>query len=346
MAQVVHARAIQARLLPGPPDNVPQCGALEYDVVQGCTTVTRSRSTYPLRFIIPLSNRQKDNAAASTSASSAPTADQTNRAISVSVLSFGGGLVAGDQVGYTCVVHPMARAVLTTQASTKVFKCRGEIPANASQPAVPAENSSQYLRARVGAGALLMVTPDPITCFEHARYQQFQQFELADESCSLVVVDWLTSGRISRGESWAFGRYESENRVVIGDSQELLLRDRQVLDNNVSGGFAASSVGERMGPAHVVALVILCGPEVAGVVDALKADSKRVREKAVPMNSFDTQTSPRVRNLLLHSWSPLVHDGAYVVRVAAAKTEDVRAYLKELLLPMAHLVEGGGLYEI
>ncbi|CAN0333704.1 unnamed protein product, partial [Ectocarpus sp. 8 AP-2014] len=43
---------------------------------------------------------------------------------------------------------------------------------------------------------------------------QHQRFLLEHDS-SLVLVDWLTSGRMSRGEGWAFNRLESRNEVMV-----------------------------------------------------------------------------------------------------------------------------------
>ncbi|KAH0985108.1 hypothetical protein GBA52_012285 [Prunus armeniaca] len=42
--------------------------------------------------------------------------------------------------------------------------------------------------------ALLAVIPDPVTCFSTARYSQKQVFRVVSNS-SLVIVDWITSGR-------------------------------------------------------------------------------------------------------------------------------------------------------
>lgn len=47
---------------------------------------------------------------------------------------------------------------------------------------------------------------------------QHQRFLLEHES-SLVLVDWMTSGRMSRGEGWAFNRFESRNEVMVQQQQ-------------------------------------------------------------------------------------------------------------------------------
>lgn len=43
---------------------------------------------------------------------------------------------------------------------------------------------------------------------------QHQQFQLSRGS-SLILVDWLTSGRMSRGEGWNFHYLESRNEVMV-----------------------------------------------------------------------------------------------------------------------------------
>ena len=58
------------------------------------------------------------------------------------------------------------------------------------------------------ADALLAVVPDPIVCFADADFTQTQRYDLHPDA-SLVMVDWITSGRHASGERWAFSRYES-----------------------------------------------------------------------------------------------------------------------------------------
>src|SRR5581483_7938617 len=89
-----------------------------------------------------------------------------------------------------------AMAVLTTQASTKVYRSL--------------EPATQTLRATVGSGALLASLPDPVVCFADAHFTQTQRIDL-DEGGNLVLVDWMTSGRHRCGERWAFAHYE--NRI-------------------------------------------------------------------------------------------------------------------------------------
>src|SRR5262245_52023637 len=77
--------------------------------------------------------------------------------------NFGGGLVGGDDIQLRAEVTDGARALLTTQASTKVYRSK--------------YRSRQRLTASVGANALLAVLPDPIVCFAAADFAQEQRYD-------------------------------------------------------------------------------------------------------------------------------------------------------------------------
>ena len=158
----------------------------------GRTVVTRAYATSPLRLLMPAN---------------------PGDAAWVYTSSFGGGLVDGDRLVVDADVGAGASVFLSTQASTKVYRSpRG---------------TSTEMHARVGAGALLVVAPDPVVCFAESRYQQTQQFDL-DAGANLVLVDWVTAGRHASGERWAFDEYRSRLRVrekgrpVVHDAVALL----------------------------------------------------------------------------------------------------------------------------
>ena len=155
--------------------------------------------------------------------------------------TLGGGLVGGDDIQLRADVTAGARALLTTQASTKVYR--------SLRP------SRQGLTATVDAGALLAVVPDPVVCFADADFTQTQRYDL-DADASLVLVDWMTSGRHAAGERWAFSRYES--RVDIRRGSERIFFDALVLEPNID------SVAERMGRFDVLLTAVITGPLVAG----------------------------------------------------------------------------------
>lgn len=79
-----------------------------------------------------------------------------------------------------------------------------------------------FPQCSVESGGLLALLPDSVVCFATARYSQVQRFNLAPDA-SLVLVDWLTSGRIARGEVWNFEYFKSTNHVYIQEDTPLLL---------------------------------------------------------------------------------------------------------------------------
>lgn len=113
--------------------------------------------------------------------------------------------------------------ILCTQATTKVFKSDGD------------EQVLQTFALDIGAGATLAFVPDPVTCFERAKYQQKQVFRLTKDS-NLVFVDWVTSGRkrnyIATGrldgqrtevhEHWDFQEYDTAAEIYV-DGEPLLI---------------------------------------------------------------------------------------------------------------------------
>ena len=154
--------------------------------------------------------------------------------------TFGGGFVGGDDIRLRADVTAGARALLTTQASTKVYR--------SLRP------SRQQLTATVASDALLVVVPDPIVCFGGAHFTQIQRYDLHTDA-SLVMVDWITSGRHAAGERWAFSRYE--NRVDVRRGGRRIFFDALVLEPSVE------TIAERMGAVEVLLTLVITGPLVA-----------------------------------------------------------------------------------
>src|SRR6266478_6641911 len=129
--------------------------------------------------------------------------------------SFGGGLVAGDEVDVTVTLGQGARCFVGTQASTKVYRNPASKPCG------------HHLSARLARESVLVLAPDPVQAFAGSSYAQRQEFHL-HASSSLVLVDWLCAGRAACGERWAFSRFQSRNEVFFGGDR--LLVDSLLLD--------------------------------------------------------------------------------------------------------------------
>ena len=74
----------------------------------------------------------------------------------------------------------------------------------------------------MGSDALLVIIPDPVTCFSTARYTQKQVVRMVGGS-NLLMVDWVTSGRHESGEKWDFDMYKSTNNIFLEDDEPLFL---------------------------------------------------------------------------------------------------------------------------
>ena len=207
--------------------------------------------------------------------------------------TLGGGLVGGDEIRLTVDVEAGARALLTTQASTKVYR--------SLRPA------SQTISATIDVGALLAVLPDPIVCFGAADFTQTQRYELHGDA-SLVFIDWMTSGRHEAGERWAFSRYES--RLVILRDDRQILYDAFVLEHDLD------SIAQRMDRFEVLLTAVLTGPLVANGADMI--------------HQHITRSSIAKHADLIVSASPL-RDGGTLLRMAGISVEQVGRALRDYL---------------
>ena len=247
------------------PQLLPGHGLLELTKVRGRTEITRSQATSPLKLITP----RREGSAAWVYSS-----------------TFGGGLVAGDQIHLDMQLTPNTTCVLSTQASTKVYR----------DPAK--KGCQQTLEAHIADGAMLISVPDPITCFAQSIYEQQQQFHLAPQG-SVVLLDWLTSGRHKRGESWKFTRYRSQIDVYRESQQ--LLTDRLLLDSQ--DGPLKSPF--RVGRFQCLAVVVLVGKVLEAAADKIL---ETVAKQTVESNSS-----------LIETVSPL--DGGIILRIAGITTQ-------------------------
>ncbi len=154
--------------------------------------------------------------------------------------SLGGGLVDGDEVALEVTVDAGATCVVTTQASTKVYKGR----------------SSQRTHVRVHGDGAALVVPDPVVPFRDARFAQVTRIEL-DAAGSLVLCDVLTAGRVAHGERWSAASIDTTLDLAIDST--VRLHDRVVLDGDVAS---------RMRRFEALATAVIVGPRVAEVAAA------------------------------------------------------------------------------
>ena len=152
--------------------------------------------------------------------------------------TLGGGLLDGDRVRLDIELGSGARALVSTQGPTRVFRSPG--------------GCESKTFARVGAGGALVLLPDPAACFAGARFFQRTEVDL-EASASLALWDVLSAGR----ERWGLGCYSSALALRRGG--------RPVLDDAFLLDPAHGALEERMGRFAALATLVLAGPLFAGV---------------------------------------------------------------------------------
>ncbi|XP_062223959.1 urease accessory protein D-like isoform X2 [Phragmites australis] len=278
-------------------------GAVRVEKVRGRSALTQCFARYPLKLIAP-----------------SKVGPASCDAVWLYALTYGGGIVSGDTISCTVSVGDGCTVAITTQSSTKVYK------------AVGSKCSEQLLEARVGEDALLVVIPDPVTCFRTAQYYQKQVFQVFANS-NLVLVDWFTSGRYESGEKWDFRFYKSVNHIFLGDQP--LFIDSVLLEQGSN-----STIAERMQEYNVIAMVVLLGPKLKHIQDQMQDEVRKLMSVQLrPPTSGGSRYAMRSQSSLhpqrpplIASCSPFGHTGTgMVARVAAVSTESVYSFLRHHL---------------
>ncbi|KAK4782794.1 hypothetical protein SAY86_007168 [Trapa natans] len=288
-----------------------ETGDVRVEKVGGKSTVTRCFCRYPLKFIIP-------RKAGSVKTDS----------VWIYSLTYGGGIVSGDAISCGLYVGDGCTTVLTTQASTKVYKSLGS------------KCSEQLLEAEIGSEAILVVIPDPVTCFSTARYSQKQVFRVVSDS-SLVLVDWITSGRHESGEIWDFDLYRSTNNIFLGDGQPLFL-DTVLLEKG-----AIAPLAESMQTYRVIAMIVIFGTKLGHIQKRIQEDVKRMMSEQIQVssNSFSHKKKPNSLYISPDKLSFIASCSSFgqkevglVVRIASRTTESVYSFLRGQLAGLEPLI--------
>ena len=136
--------------------------------------------------------------------------DDEARTLRVQVVNPTAGILAGDRLESAISAGAGAALIVTTPSVSRVFQMRaGE--------AVCAQ------RFAVEAGGWLEFLPEPLVPHRESNYRQTTEIDV-EAGGELVFADFLTPGRIARGETWAWRRLRLELAVRVGG--ELILRER------------------------------------------------------------------------------------------------------------------------
>jgi urease accessory protein len=250
------------------------------------------------------------------------------------LLTYGGGLVAGDTVTLSVTLEPHTRLIVLTQGSTKIFKTPD-----------PAILSSQRMTIHLGEGCALCYLPDPVQPFKDSAFEQSQLYFLDGTDASLCVCDWLSSGRTARGENWDFWRYGSRNEVWDREDnrrRRLLLRDNLLLDRRDGTGLGA--LVDRVDEHGVFGTLIIRGPVFDQLASFFLSEFEKMsrigakrweddEEPIVDPNSLEGKRAIREKqeksDRLL--WTAARIRGFVMVKFGAREVEGAKRWLRTMI---------------
>lgn len=219
----------------------PGQAAITVKAAAAGSRISELSSAYPVKLISPRSSHDR-------------------RAVLVFILSYGGGIVPGDNVTLRVQVDAGCRLGLLTQGSTKLYKSLD-----------PKLASVQTVTATVEEGGALLMLPDPLQPFKDSVYEQRQVFHVHPRA-NLILLDWISEGRRAMGEVWELTSLKSMNEVWRSEDTEslanpllpaktkprLLIRDNVIL--NASHPQLLDPVRQHVGGMGIFGTLIVGGP--------------------------------------------------------------------------------------
>lgn len=263
---------------------------------------------YPLKLISPdqhkVTVKNPDHDASKPSDATAEVPVTT-----VFLLTYGGGLLAGDSINLTITLNPHTRLALLTQGSTKIFKSKPNtttattstinqvLPLRIASPfTAPASHPTrQTLNVKISPHSSLVYLPDPLQPHAASVYTQHQTIYIDPfGSSSLVFLDWVTEGRSARNEKWTLTSWRGRNEIREFDEHSkgrLLIRDALLLFGDDLADLTAKTDGK-----GVLGTLIIYGPLFKALGDFFLKEFKTLpRIGAKNWNRTPAPRTPTIR---------------------------------------------------
>lgn len=172
---------------------VGRVGTLDLDYVrrEGRTVLAHSSCTTPWHFLPP---SELDG----------------EQALYTLLVNPSGGLVGGDYLTIHARVGDGAHALFSTPSANRVYRSS-------------VETARQTMRLEVGSNAKAEWVPEPAIPYAGSRYAQSFEITVARGGV-LWFWETLASGRMARGERWAFTEFSSDIRIAAADGRRIVER--------------------------------------------------------------------------------------------------------------------------
>ncbi len=118
------------------------------------------------------------------------------------LIQLGGGYIEGEYYENYLEMKDDSRAVITTQASNKVYKSENGIP------------SKQYSRIKVGENAVMEYINDSVILYKDAVYEQETDIFLK-ESSTFIYTDGITAGWSPDGKNFQYTSTRMKTKIFI-----------------------------------------------------------------------------------------------------------------------------------
>ena len=125
------------------------------------------------------------------------------------LLGLGGGYVEGEKYRYSFTLRNGSRAIITTQAATKIYKCLNGI------------QTEQENRINLEENSILEYITDPVILYKDAIYKQENNIYM-HETSTLIYTDGITSGWSPTGDEFQYSRVQLNTNIYINNKIVLL----------------------------------------------------------------------------------------------------------------------------
>lgn len=126
------------------------------------------------------------------------------------LIQLGGGYIEGEYYETDILLEENAQAILSTQASNKVYKSENNIP------------SKQYTKIKLEKNSLLEFINDSVILYKDAVYEQKTDIYL-DEDSTLIYSDGITAGWSPDGKLFQYSETKIKTDVYLNN--ELIYLD-------------------------------------------------------------------------------------------------------------------------
>lgn len=165
------------------------------------------------------------------------------------LINSGGGFVEGDVAELHGTLEPATRALITTTAASKFYKC------------LEGATSRELVNLSVGSEALLEYWPDESIPFARSRVERRTRIAL-DPSSRLFATDVVTAGRVHFGEAFAFDQLDSEFEISIGGQP--VVTDRLICETQEE----VQALQYLWDGASISALIVMYAPDLPVGIEA------------------------------------------------------------------------------